>query len=151
MESMPRPSQQQLAEKEDLSRAFVDSLDALIGRFIVNSPRGLHPVDVSPQESRSLIWLGRNHSCVMSEFARGLAVPLSTATHMVDRLVEKGLLVRKRSKQDRRIVMISLSRLGKRLDQRFYEHRLTRSRKLLGALGTVDQKHLIRLMRKLVV
>lgn len=148
---MPSPTKQTPPDKEDHSRAFVDSLDALIGRFIVNSPRGLHPIDISPQESRSLIWLGRNHSCVMSEFAHGLAVPLSTATHMVDRLVEKGLLVRKRSKQDRRIVMISLSRLGKRLDRRFYEHRLTRSRKLLGALGTADQKHLIRLMRKLVV
>lgn len=148
---MPSSTRQTPPDNEDHSRAFVDSLDALIGRFIVNSPRGLHPIDISPQESRSLIWLGRNHTCVMSEFARGLAVPLSTATHMVDRLVEKGLLVRKRSKQDRRIVMISLSKLGKRLDRRFYEHRLTRSRKLLGALGTTDQKHLIRLMRKLVV
>ncbi len=148
---MPSPTKRTPVEKEDHSRAFVDSLDALIGRFILNSPRGLHPIDISPQESRSLIWLGRNHSCVMSEFARGLAVPLSTATHMVDRLVEKGLLVRKRSQQDRRIVMISLSKLGKRLDRRFYEHRLTRSRKLLGALGTADQKHLIGLMRKLVV
>lgn len=84
----------------------------------------------------------------MTEFARGMGVPMSTATHLVDRLVEKGFLVRARSEADRRVVQLEFSEMGKRVDKRFYEHRLASSRKLLAALTTKEQEELIRLLDK---
>lgn len=135
--------------KDDASRRFVDSFDALLDHIVLNLPPPPSQVmSVSPPEGRALVWLGKRNSCVMSEFARGLGVPMSTATHWVDRLVEKGFLVRKRSDADRRVVQIELSEMGKRVDKRFYAHRLAASRKLLASLTQKEQEELIRLINK---
>ena len=46
----------------------------------------------------------------MTDFAKGVEVPLSTATPLANRLVEKGVMFRERSEQDRRVVSVGLSR-----------------------------------------
>jgi DNA-binding MarR family transcriptional regulator len=73
-------------------------------------------LQLSPPEVRSLMWLARRGKTVMSDFAQGTDVPLSTATRIVNRLVKKGIVVRHRSDEDRRIVEIDLSVAA-------YEHR----------------------------
>jgi DNA-binding MarR family transcriptional regulator len=44
-----------------------------------------------------------------------LGIPLSTAAHTIDRLVHKGLVMRVRSDEDRRIVQVEMSESGKKL------------------------------------
>ena len=78
----------------------------------------------------------------------GVGVPLSTATHLANRLVAKGVMFRERSEQDRRVVQIGLSALGKKLDQRFFQLRLARSKVLLSRLSLVEQEQLVVLMQK---
>ncbi|MCE5285435.1 MAG: MarR family transcriptional regulator [Pelosinus sp.] len=48
----------------------------------------------------------------MSNLAQAMAVPMSTATGIADRLVKKGLLKRGGLPQDRRIVTVSLTGTG---------------------------------------
>jgi len=139
----------QINTDDDVSRRFVESFDALLDHVVLNLPPPPSQVmNVSPPEARALVWLGKRNSCVMNEFARGLGVPMSTATHWVDRLVDKGFLVRKRSDADRRVVQIELSEMGKRIDKRFYGHRLAASRRVLAALTQKEQEELIRLLDK---
>ena len=57
----------------------------------------------------------------MTHLAESLGVPLSTATHTVDRLVAKGLVERNRSEEDRRVVEVQMSEYGRKLQENFRE------------------------------
>ena len=105
--------------------------------------------DLTYQETRSLFWIGRHNPCLMSEFARGMDIPLSTATHTIDRLVEKKLISRQRSEEDRRAVEISLTGLGLARQQAFQERLLTGSKELLASLSPSEVAALISTLRKM--
>jgi DNA-binding MarR family transcriptional regulator len=118
--------------------------------------REMHPpkevvdalLDFSPPEMRSLMWLGRSGVTVMSDFAKGIGVPLSTATRIVNRLVKKSLVVRRRSDLDRRIVEIDLSPMGYEHKARFHAKRLKISQKILAPLSGPERETLLSLMEK---
>jgi DNA-binding MarR family transcriptional regulator len=61
------------------------------------------------------LWqLRENGPTTMSELSGMLSVTHGVATRMVDRLLKKGLVERRRDKDDRRVVHISLSRAGEK-------------------------------------
>lgn len=84
----------------------------------------------------------------MTDFARGVSIPLSTATHLANRLVVKGVLLRERSEQDRRVVLIGLSKKGRALEAQLFQLRLARSQSLLQRLTPGEQQELATLMHK---
>ena len=130
----------------------MDAFDGFVRQVIVpNSHKAAQDLQMGPQDVRALTWLGRRERCLMTDFAKGVGIPLSTATHLADRLVEKGVMLRERSEQDRRVVSISLSVLGKKLDLQFFELRLSRSQTLLARLVPGEQQELVALMRKALV
>jgi len=131
------------------ARLFVEAFDGLVRQVIVpNSHKAAQDLQMGPQDVRALIWLGRRERCLMTDFAKGVGVPLSTATHLANRLVEKGVMLRERSEQDRRVVSIGLSALGKKLDSQFFQLRLARSQTLLARLESGEQQQLVALMQK---
>lgn len=128
---------------------FVDAFDGLVRQVIVpNSHKSAQDLQMGPQDVRALIWLGRKERCLMSDFARGVGVPLSTATHLANRLVDKGVMFRERSERDRRVVQIGLSPVGRKLDLHFFQLRLARSKILLSKLSRAEQEQLVALMQK---
>lgn len=132
-------------------RLFVEAFDTIVRRVVVpNSHTPAHDLQMGPQDVRALIWLGRRTTCLMTDFAKGVGVPLSTATHLANRLVEKGIMLRERSEQDRRVVTVGLSELGGKLDSSFFLLRLARSKTLLSKLKPTEQKQLVALMQKAV-
>ncbi|MBV8466799.1 MAG: MarR family transcriptional regulator [Burkholderiales bacterium] len=48
----------------------------------------------------------------VSDLARGLAIHQSTASNLIEKLVEQGLVSRERSSRDQRVVHLSISSLG---------------------------------------
>ncbi|MGI4828154.1 MAG: MarR family winged helix-turn-helix transcriptional regulator [Janthinobacterium lividum] len=116
--------------------------------IVPNSHRAAQDLQLGPQDVRALIWLGRRERCLMNDFAKGVGVPLSTATHLANRLVEKGVMFRERLEQDRRVVSIGLSDVGKKLDLRFFQLRLARSKTLLTKLNPAEQQQLVALLQK---
>ena len=132
-----------------VERLFVEAFDGLIRQIIVpNSHKSAQDLQMGPQDVRALIWLGRRERCLMTDFAQGVGVPLSTATHLANRLVEKGVMLRERSEQDRRVVSIGLSALGKKLDSQFFQQRLSRSQTLLARLQPSEQQQIVALLQK---
>jgi DNA-binding MarR family transcriptional regulator len=99
-------------------------------------------------EAKALIWIGRKGRCLMSEFARGLDLPVSTATNIANRLAEKDLLTRTRSEEDRRVVRIELSSSGKRLHETLYSQRVALSKRMLAGLTVTEQQTLTKLLQK---
>jgi DNA-binding MarR family transcriptional regulator len=135
-----------------VAREFIDIFDAAVGQVVSpsGSQRTPRKIPITPHESRALMWLGRQGTALMSEFARGIGIPLSTATHLVNRLVDKGLMIRERSEHDRRIVNVDLSSAGRKMDEQFYQRRLEGSRQLLSKLSADEQKALVDLLRKAI-
>jgi len=91
-------------------------LDALFRRLML--PRQLaeeQSLELSREEIRALILLQSSGRSIMTDFAAASGIPLSTATHTIDRLVHKGLVMRVRSDEDRRIVQVEMSEPGKKL------------------------------------
>jgi len=66
---------------------------------------------------RAIVILSNRGRCIMSDFANAVGVPVSTATHMIEKLVRKGLVVRVRSEEDRRVVYVELSDEGRKRER----------------------------------
>jgi DNA-binding MarR family transcriptional regulator len=98
------------------SGELLGHLDALFRRLMLpRQPAEEQSLELSREEIRAIILLRSSGRSIMSDFAGSLGIPLSTATHTIDRLVHKGLVVRVRSDQDRRIVQVEMSETGKKL------------------------------------
>ena len=68
---------------------------------------------------------------------------------MVERLIEKGLAIRSRIEDDRRVVRVELSEEGKKLNQKFAEHRRAISSAMLSPLTHGEREIFIELMSKI--
>ena len=147
MQTSVGPNESQLLEVA--AERFVELFDEIVRNVLVPSAGGEErPVTIGPQDARAIIWLGRKGPALMSEFASGIGVPLSTATHMVDRLLLRGMIVRERSEEDRRIVKVGLSEAGGAMEKGFYQRRLHASRNLIGNLSPAERKALLNLLAK---
>ena len=95
---------------EAQARRLVAYLDEL---FFANLQKK-HPTEelegeLPAREMRSIVILSNRGRCIMSDFATAIGIPMSTATHMIEKLVRKGLVVRVRSEDDRRVAHVELS------------------------------------------
>lgn len=138
-----------LPSRHEHARRLMDAIETIIGREMHPQKEDVDAMlDISPPEMRSLMWLGRYGMTVMTEFAQGIGVPLSTATRIVNRLVKKGLAVRCRSDHDRRIVEIDMSPIAYEHKNRFMAKRLATNQQLLSTLTTQERETLLTLLEK---
>ncbi len=135
-----------------LERQLQD-LDACFDAFRKMMMRNMAPpqsnVEMSPQDGRAMMTLADRGRITMTDFSELLGVPLSTATRQVERLIEKGLAVRSRIEDDRRVVRVELSDEGKRLQQVWLTQRLSMSRSMLEPLTHGEREIFIELMSKI--
>lgn len=107
-------------------------------------------LEMSPQEMRYMEVLGGfDPSCMMRELADRANVAVSTATGVVDKLVQKGLAHRERVDEDRRVVRVALSDEGRVVYDAIMEVHMTFSREMLAALNPDEREILLVLMRKI--
>ena len=93
--------------------------------------------DLTLREMFLLETLGRRGTATMSELATAVAVPLTTMTSIVTRMVSKGYLERSRIEEDRRVVVVALSPEGKVL---FEQHRRDYVQSVKVVLGTLTEE-----------
>ncbi|UVE16104.1 MarR family transcriptional regulator [Pseudomonas sp. LS44] len=72
----------------------------------------LAPLDISAAQCRVLIYIGYEKANTPAELCRELSIDSGSMTRMLDRLENKGLLVRSPCPQDRRRVRLALSAEG---------------------------------------
>jgi DNA-binding MarR family transcriptional regulator len=121
--------------------------DSLADLFLA-APLEKGGFEVTLHEERALDTLGRKPSWTMSEFAAALRVTLPTATHTVDRLVKKRAVTRRKSDEDRRLVLISLSGNGLKRRQSLLEHRIRVCTTLLRPLDAPERSAALQTMRR---
>jgi DNA-binding MarR family transcriptional regulator len=95
--------------------------------------------------------LVRQKTVIMSEVARALDSPLSTATTVVDRLVKAKLVARSRAESDRRSVQLTLTAEGRRLAALLKRQQLKSSQIMLAALSPPEQREFLTLFERMIV
>jgi DNA-binding MarR family transcriptional regulator len=146
-----RPSAATSPARERQLKQLVGCFYELSERLMVRQPpRAAMPeVELSQQEFRLVAALGHRGSVIMTDLAGMLNIPLSTATHTVDKLVAKELVKRSRADRDRRIVLVELSEKGRRLHQSCLECQLAMGRTMLDALSPGEREIFLELMAKM--
>ncbi|WP_294375036.1 MarR family winged helix-turn-helix transcriptional regulator [uncultured Clostridium sp.] len=69
--------------------------------------------DISITEIHAIEAIGINSEKTMSEIAQNLNITLGTLTSCINKLIKKGYVERKRTEEDRRVVLVKLTEKGK--------------------------------------
>jgi MarR family transcriptional regulator, 2-MHQ and catechol-resistance regulon repressor len=80
---------------------------------------------------------------------RRILVESSSTTYVVDKLVKRGLVRRRHSGTDRRVVLLALTPAGRRLIQRIFPQHAHAIRRAVAALPPREQAQALRLLRTL--
>jgi DNA-binding MarR family transcriptional regulator len=103
------------------------------------------------QEAHTIALIGKLGSPRMSELARRAHVTLSTMTVMVSKLVKKGYARRVSDGRDRRVVRVTLTTRGRRVERAHERHHEQMVDMLMGALTKAEQEQVARLIQKIVI
>src|SRR6266496_1929107 len=86
-----------------------------------------------------------------TELYRSLMRTSGGMTHLVDRLEQEGLVERIADPDDRRGLLVALTRKGRSVIRRVGPNHLDTERRMLAALSKQEQAELARLLRKLLI
>ena len=92
-------------------------------------------LDLTMPQLKVVLLLFMNGPARMSDIASALGVSLATATGVVDRLVERDIVMRKSQPDDRRVVLCHLSDKGEKLIGGLWQLARDRAQELLGAIA----------------
>ena len=107
--------------------------------------------DISNNDMHIIEAIGKKDSKNMSTVAKALSVTVGTLTIAINNLVKKGYVNRVRSEEDRRVVLISLSRKGKRAydhHEKFHEEMIKAT---LDGMNEEQTEVLVKALRNLCV
>lgn len=105
--------------------------------------------EVTVPQYRALVVLAASGPRRVLSLAESLAVTASTATRMCDRLVRKGLVRRRTSRENRREVLVALTAAGQELVAEVTRRRTEEISRILAAISTEDQVAIVDLFSKL--
>ena len=101
----------------DLGR-FVATLAHTVDRGIA---REMAPHDLLPLDVHLLVICKEMGECTATQLAQLLPVDAARISRLVNGLVERGLLIRRRPRNNRRIVLLRLSSVGEELASEVYQ------------------------------
>ncbi len=108
--------------------------DRLFRDLLPQIPKEVLELDLTMSQFKIILTLYLNGPSKMTALAAGLGVKLATLTGVVDRLVEKRLVLREDSPEDRRVVICRLSENGYVLINSVWHSARERARELLSAI-----------------
>lgn len=98
----------------------------------------------------ALMFIGLKGSKSMESIASHLDIAPPSATSLVEKLEKKGLIVRFKDSQDRRIVLIELSAEARKQISKMWKTKELALEKLTSKLNPTDRNHFERIMNILI-
>ena len=106
-------------------------------------------ISLSKPELLTLESVSKHKELTMSKLARNLDIGFSTATSVIDRLIEKKLVVRERNHGDRRVVKVLLSKEGETIISLYKEQKKIFFKKMTEFLTEVEQESFVIVLEKI--
>jgi DNA-binding MarR family transcriptional regulator len=122
------------AELTEIIESLQQKLEQLEDAITPIIPQDWLDMDLTMPQLKVMLILWREGPARMSELASGLAVTLATATGVVDRLVEKGFIVREGLPGDRRVVICRLSERGEEFMKGLWQSGRVQIGRILGVM-----------------
>ena len=122
---------------DKISKVFA-SMESFNGEISLSKPELLTLESVSKQKELT-----------MSKLAKNLDIGFSTATSIIDRLIEKNLVVRERNGGDRRVVKVFLSKEGEKIMSSYQEQTKISFKKMIEFLTEDEQECFILVLEKI--
>ena len=107
------------------------------------------PYELREVEFTLLVLLQANHGAAPKQLAQALNLPAPNVTVLLDRMVERGLVERRRSPSDGRALEVHLTDKGQALALRVHEVSMTMEDSLLQPLSPAERAMLRELLIKL--
>lgn len=105
--------------------------------------------DLSVREMHTIEAIGSKSKRMMTEVAQDLGITVGTLTTSINRLIKKGYVERSRIEEDRRVVLVELTKKGKvanRLHERFHNEMV---KEMMNGLLDDEKEVLITSLNKL--
>lgn len=135
-------------------KQFVDQLMALSPRFMKEFLSQDHEFVSSDLVSISELWaldfVIRNEAVTMRELAQASMLKCSSATTLVDRLLERGFVKRERSEEDRRVIHVLPASKGRAIWQKIQEKRRECLERVFGVLSEKEREQYLKILEKVV-
>ena len=133
------------------SEAIVDAVLSASRVLVAVAARSLGDVaeEVTLTQYRTLVVLASRGPQSLAELADAVDVTPPTATRMCDRLIKKGLIVRRHERGDRRLIRLTLAKDGRKLVDAVTQRRRTEISHLMEAIPPDQQAALVDSLQRL--
>ena len=133
------------------SEAIVDAVLSASRVLVAVAARSLGDVaeEVTLTQYRTLVVLASRGPQSLAELADAVDVTPPTATRMCDRLIKKGLIVRRHERGDRRLIRLTLAKDGRELVNAVTQRRRTEIAHLMEAIPLEQQAALVDSLQRL--
>ncbi|MDY6916720.1 MAG: MarR family transcriptional regulator [Chloroflexota bacterium] len=122
-------------QRQDTQVEYVlDLANRVFRELLPIIPKEVLQFDLTMPQLKVVLLLFLNGQMRMSDIASALGVSLATATGVVDRLVDRGIILRENDASDRRVVLCRLSEKGQSLTDVLWQSARERARELLLAM-----------------
>jgi DNA-binding MarR family transcriptional regulator len=105
--------------------------------------RSADALDLTVAQARALFHVERHPGCHMGDLATAFGVTLPAATHVVDRLEQKGLVRRAADPRDRRACLLALSAAGTALVRELERLQLGALEAVVGRLSPAARRRAV--------
>ena len=133
------------------SEAIVDAVLSASRVLVAVAARSLGDVaeEVTLTQYRTLVVLASRGPQSLAELAEAVDVTPPTATRTCDRLIKKGLIVRRHERGDRRLIRLTLAKDGRELVDAVTQRRRTEIARLMEAIPRDQQAALVDSLQRL--
>ena len=104
----------------------------------------------APGQIRVLTVLAGAEPMAQRDLIERLGIAPASLSELLTKLEERGLVARKRSKDDRRVIMLSLTAAGRRQADDLLEAERRAADEVFGPLTAADRKDLDRILAKII-
>ena len=136
----------QEAEVGDFTRQAVMLILHIMRNFRHSGQGMITDVEVSYSQILVMYALLEIGQATMSELSRWLKISRGVATRTVDRLVEKGMVERRRDGADRRVVLVSLSKEGTYFAEKMISVHLEKMDEVFESVGKEKRESFLELL-----
>jgi DNA-binding MarR family transcriptional regulator len=146
----PNPALTALAERLPLWKRpgyLVRRLHQLHSALFFDECQGF---GVTPVQYGLLTVLSTNPDCDQVTLANALGIDRTNVADVLGRLQENGLVARRRSRADRRMLLARLTGRGERLVERMHPAMLRAQERLLAALDESDREAFVAMLMRLL-
>lgn len=137
-------SDRRAADLQDIVQDILKQFQS-VNAVAANGPHAA----LNMQELRLVEFLGNEGPQMMRDLAEHLGVAVNSVTTIVDHMERKELVRRQRSDEDRRVVRVELTDLGRSVYQSLVEVNMRLFRTMLGSLTEDEQEIFMVLFRKI--